>query len=58
VNNTVSIALAGELLATPRLDFVREVFDSTGAIRESRGGHLAGAASPTTPEFGGGELVV
>lgn len=57
VSNTVSFALAGELHATRRLDFVGEVFGSTGAIPESHGGRLSGAESLTTPELGGGELV-
>jgi hypothetical protein len=57
VNNTVSFAVAGELHATRRLDFVGEAFGSTGAIPESHGGLLSGVESPTTPELGGGELV-
>ena len=57
VNNVVSFALAGELHASRRLDFVGEVFGSTGAIPESHGGLLSGVESLTTPELGGGEFV-
>ena len=38
VQNTVSFALAGELHATPRLDFIGEAFGSTVRFRKSRAG--------------------
>jgi hypothetical protein len=48
--------VTGELHPSPRLDFVGELFGSTGAIPEGHGGLQSGVENATTPELGGGEL--
>ncbi len=57
VNNTLSLALAGEYRLGERFDLVAETFGSTAALAEQADGAMTTGESALTPEIGGAEFV-